>query len=719
MLEWKGLHGFGNEICLKALSWNCQVNHLHCILKSEQIYLNTSTYPVEAVYTFALPRGAVVTNFAIDIGGKHLQAQVAKRQQAAERYEQAIDDDDMPALLEHSEDGLCTLNIGGIAPNETVLLQITCEWMQERVGDIVRVTVPTVIGDRYSRNGSQGQLLPHQQVETSAFAEYPIKAHFEFIGQEYENARFSAPGFSPICTFIDGGAAIDIAHGFADRDLVITAENVGQLAYSYLLEDDGQYRGVAVLPIPKLSDEAFDRSLSLSLVVDCSGSMVGSAIDEAKRALTSLPDLLTEKDRLTLTLFGSEPRVVFRKAQACTKAFFRRDYIPRVSEINANLGGTEMATALKEAAEHVSGPTDVLLMTDGEIWETDECIELAKRHGLRVFVIGIGNAANGQFCHSIAAATGGAAEMVLPTEDMTAVMTRMIQRMRRPTLLIENFTPVRSQYRSHPLQQLHADETLILFFRFSKLPGQIPMLELYDGNNRARVEGAPWKLSGNRGLLMIAANAELADGSVDDPADFAARHSLLSEWTSLILVHERKVGKKATIKPRFQRIPQMETKFSLSNIMPCILRREQPAEESRTSYCRGPEFYSRKQDLSDIPDLGACVPELSTSRDTNQTEKDVSIMEAPSEFWLCVASQYINFEFESQRDRNRLNDIATEEFKPVNLIFFYYLLWMEETRHVPLPKELVEFKDHPGLKLGEEEKKKLWNKFAETFGMQF
>ena len=93
-------------------------------------------------------------------------------------------------------------------------------------------------------------------------------------------------------------------------------------------------------------------------------------------------------------------------------------------------------------------------------------------------------------------------------------------------------------------------------------------------------------------------------------------------------------------------------------------------------------------------------------------------MEAPSEFWLCVATQYINFEFESQRDRNRLNDIATEEHKPVNLIFFYYLLWMEEMRHVPLPKELVEFKDHPGLKLGEVEKKKLWNKFAEFFGMQ-
>ena len=215
--------------------------------------------------------------------------------------------------------------------------------------------------------------------------------------------------------------------------------------------------------------------------------------------------------------------------------------------------------------------------------------------------------------------------------------------------------------------------------------------------------------------MEIAANAELADGSVDDPADFATRYSLLSEWTSLILVHEREAGSKATIKPRFQRIPQMETKFSLSDIKLCIFRREQPAEESRISYCRGPEFYSRDQDLSDVPDLEAVVPELSTSRDTDQTEKEVSIMEAPREFWLCVATQYINFEFESQRDRNRLNDIATEEYKSVNLIFFYYLLWLEETRHVPLPKELVEYKYHPALRLNDEDKKELWDKFSKSF----
>lgn len=689
MLEWKGLHGFSNEICLKALSWNCQVNHLHCILKSEQIYLNTSPDPVEAVYTFALPRGAVVTNFAIDIGGKLLQAQVAKTQQAADRYEKAIEDGDLPAMIEYCKDGLCTLNIGRIKPNEKVVISITCEWIQERVGDTVRFTIPTVIADRYSRDGSQGDLLPHQYVESSAFAEYPIKAHFEFVGREYENARFAAPGFSPVCTFNNGSVAIDIDHGFADRDLVVTAENVNAVAYSYLLDDDGQYRGIVVLPVPKLSDEVCNRELSLSLVVDCSGSMVGAAIQEARRALNSLPELLTERDKLTLTLFGSEQQVVFKKSQACTKTFFRRDFIPKVTQIDANLGGTEMTAALKEATKYTTGPTDVLLMTDGEIWETDECIELAKNRGQRVFVIGIGNAANGQFCHSIAEATGGAVEMVLPTEDMTAVMARMIQRMRRPSLQVKSFAPMHSQYRSHLLHQVHSDETLVVYFRFAKLPGQIPMLDLGDGNRQIRVEGAPWRLSDNRGLLMIAANTELADGVVDEPEDFAVRYSLLSEWTNLILVNEREIGRKTLAQPKLQRVPQM------MNIAPCVRV--------------GHGFYGLGVQQSYDMDP-SCLYDLQEEENTKAAEG------LPSDFWQCSRRQMASgVGFEDKRDCDRLDQLAVELDTPLEKIYFHYLLWLEEIKHEPLLQDLAEFKDLPELSLTEEKKRELWNKFSQVF----
>ncbi len=702
MLQWKGLQGPTDEICLKELHWNCRVEHLHCRLESKQVYENTSKYPVEAVYTFALPRNAVVTDFEVRIGDKHLKAQVAAVSQAAETYEQAMEKGDMPVMVEHCDDGLCTVNIGGIAPCEEVVICITCEWMQPRVGDTVRVTIPTVVGERYSRDGSQGGLLPHQYVESSAFAEYPIKAHFEFAGQEYASARFTAPGFSPVCAFSETGVSVDINYGFADRDLVVTAENVPAVAYSYLLEDSGQYRGVAVLPIPNLSDEADGRALTLSLVVDCSGSMAGAAIGEAKRALASLPDLLTEADKLSLTLFGSEQEVVFKKAHACTRAFFRRDFIPKIEKIDAVLGGTEMAAALRKAAKYASGSADVLLMTDGEIWETEECIELVKNNGQRVFVIGIGNAANGDFCHRIAAATGGAAEMVLPTEDMTAAIARMIERMRRPALVVEDFAPKHFLYRNHLPRQIHSDESLILFFRFAKLPGQIPMQDLSDGSRRARIEGAPWKLNDNRGLLMIAANSELVDGSVDEPEEFARRYSLLSRWTSLILVNEREAAQTAVVLPKIQRIPQM-----MPDIWPCI-----PCLGT-TESCRNlvaPPIL-RERMASYLKTLGESESDEEEERVEEKTSSDSKHL--PNTFWLYTDQQLaVEFRFEDEKDRDRLRELAEELGMYIEELFYYYLQWLGETRNVPMPRDLVEFKDLPELQLDAAEKERLWSEFS-------
>ncbi len=712
MLQWNGLQGFDDEISLKSLSWDCRVHHLHCTLKSEQLYVNTSDSPVEAVYTFALPRSAVVTNFEIDVGGKHLKAQVARTEEAAERYEKALDEGDMPAMIEHDEDGLCTLNIGGIAPNEQVVIQITCEWMQERVGDVVRITIPTVVADRYSASGTQGKLLPHQYLESSAFAEYPIKAHFEFSGPEYESARFSAPGFSPACTFTDAGVVIDINHGFADRDLVVTAQNVRPVAYSWLLEDKEGYRGVAVLPVPKLGAAESNHPLRLGLVVDCSGSMVGAAIEEARRALSYLPKLLTEKDSVSVTLFGAEPRVVFKRPQACTKAFFRRDYLPCVEDIAADMGGTEMASALKAAAKTAAG--DVLLITDGEIWETEECIKIAKSCGLRVFVIGIGNAANSEFCHAIAAATGGCAEMVLPTEDMTQAASRMIERMRRPALQVENFAPQHFEYRSNRLQQLHADETVIVYFRFSKLPGQVPMLELSDGKNRVRVTGAPWKMSEDRGLLMIAAHAELNDGAVEDPAEFAARYWLLSRWTNLILVNDRGPARQRAVKPVLQRIPQMKASFSLIKNLPHVFKRKDERPISTVSHLRHiPDDDDRSIKRARLyPEFLTCEAE---SDDRRQTRKDTPQALYSEDFLLAAQSSLAVFAFDDPQDRKSIESIANDLNKPKELIFFYYLLWREEVQQKPMPQILADFKDLPELQLDDAEKTSLWERFSKTF----
>ena len=180
---WKGMTDLtGNKVALKSLAWEGVANDLVLTLKTRQTYKNDSQKNIEAVYTFPVAWNAVVSRFAVELNGKTLVAQAMEKKQAEEKYEDAIESGDTPVMLEYSDDGLCTANLGNLQPGETVVIEIetvkTLTWDNGRV----RITVPTVIADRYSADGSQGNLLPHQQVSTNFLAEYPVDFHLELKG---------------------------------------------------------------------------------------------------------------------------------------------------------------------------------------------------------------------------------------------------------------------------------------------------------------------------------------------------------------------------------------------------------------------------------------------------------------------------------------------------------------------------------------------------------
>ena len=71
------------------------------------------------------------------------------------------------------------------------------------------------------------------------------------------------------------------------------------------------------------------------------------------------------------------------------------------------------------------------------------------------------------------------------------------------------------------------------------------------------------------------------------------------------------------------------------------------------------------------------------------------------------------YRFADERDRDRIQQLADELEIPLEKVFFYYVQWLEETRNIPMPQDLAEFKDLPELQLDATEKLKLWEKFTE------
>ena len=58
-----------------------------------------------------------------------------------------------------TEAGICTANIGSLLPDEEITLEISYVWALAVTNGRARITVPTVIGERYSSDGRQGSLF--------------------------------------------------------------------------------------------------------------------------------------------------------------------------------------------------------------------------------------------------------------------------------------------------------------------------------------------------------------------------------------------------------------------------------------------------------------------------------------------------------------------------------------------------------------------------------
>ena len=82
-------------------------------------------------------------------------------------------------------------------------------------------------------------------------------------------------------------------------------------SHTAVLENGGELFAEFTLTLEGEAKEA--QPLSLALVLDTSGSMSGSKLEDARKAAHRLVDLLTERDELALISFGTELTVAERR----------------------------------------------------------------------------------------------------------------------------------------------------------------------------------------------------------------------------------------------------------------------------------------------------------------------------------------------------------------------------------------------------------------------
>ena len=90
-----------------------------------------------------------------------------------------------------------------------------------------------------------------------------------------------------------------------------------------------------------------------------------------------------------------------------------------VKEMSANLGGTNILRPLQEVlrAQTKEGyPRQLFILTDGEVGNTQECVDFVRKHAetTRVFTFGVGNEASQDLVKGLAKA--GVRSFLFPVE---------------------------------------------------------------------------------------------------------------------------------------------------------------------------------------------------------------------------------------------------------------------------------------------------------------
>lgn len=543
---------------LQSVTAEGSVRGLLFELKVEQHYLNASDDNVEAVHTFPVPWNAVLLGVECVLGEKTLQGSVVAKAEGERIYEAALEDGNTAVMVERAGDGMYTANLGNLLPGERALLRFRYAQLLSFTQGQVRLVVPTVIAPRYGDARSAG-LQPHQVPVTDLCMTYPFALSVSFHG-ELAGAELGSPSHAVSVRSAEGCVTLALnGNACLDRDAVFLAGGLAGKSLSALGRDgDGLVALASFCPC----DEGLPAAaLNLKILVDCSGSMNGERIAAARSALHEVLSHLEREDSFSLSCFGSDVTHLSASLMAATPRAVKKAS-GWVEAIQADMGGTEMREALLSTfALAQPFDADVLLVTDGDIWNTEPLVASAQAAGQRVFAVGIGSAPQSSLLHALTGQTGGACEFVAAPTELQGAILRTFRRMRQaPVRDVKVAWEGDTLWQTRPGRVVLSSETVHHVAGFAgAAPASATLAWQEDGKEAPRQLRVPIDAALTDGdtLARMAAALRMDGAPAAQQHALALQYGLVSKTTNLVLVHQRETADKPAGLPQLRPVDQM------------------------------------------------------------------------------------------------------------------------------------------------------------------
>ena len=544
----------GERVALRGVDVSARISGLLAETRLTQRYRNETSTNLELIYTFPLPVSGVLLSFSVTIGDRQYHGEVIPRSKAEVDYEKAIGKGDSAFRLQELEAGIYNATLGNVMAGEAVEISLSYAETLAWNGKSLRYRLPTTLAPRY---GEPKGMQPWQRPETDLLAEYPLSLQISIAGALAKSA-IACPSHKISLKAEQDELFIFLANGASmDRDFILEIQNDDVSSIGVLAS--ARDTNIAMLTLLPPEQESIPNHRDVVLVIDCSGSMQGDSLHLAREGVELALGSLEPDDRFGLIGFGTEFRHFDMALQPANRK--NLDMARRWLRYLDNLGGTNIDGALELALRlHDGKGMDILLLTDGQDWRKGDAILKAKQKGVRIFSMGIGSAVAEDAVRRMADETGGACELIAPTEDMSERIYRHFKRMRQPQMSrLEIAWPTPPCWEQRPDRACFAGDAYTVFAALPTTGADEVTVAFEFANQESQNIQVPLlpETASADAIVRVAAKAHLAALPEREQMNWAMQHQLISKQTDYLITVERSTEEKAMALPELQIQPQM------------------------------------------------------------------------------------------------------------------------------------------------------------------
>lgn len=446
------IEGVESPLPLAEVKVRTRITGLVAHTTVDQSFRNTLRAPMEAVHLFPVPSAGAIVACELRCGDLVVRAACKEKQEAQAVFDDARQRGKRAALLTQERADIHTLRVTNLPPGEEITVRIEIVERLNAEDGRVLWRFPTVIAPRYlpgreSDHTGPGVLPNTDRVPDASHLSPPLllsggtRLDLEVV-LDGAPARIESSLHALSVGFEGGIRLAPAGDARCDRDFVLAVTWADPVTLNTRAWTDGAYTLVHIEP-PLTPAKVLNRDAMF--VVDISGSMAGSKIEAARRALTAALHGLNAGDRFALTAF--DDRLEHYSADFVAYDAASLEKADRWIAALRPRGGTEMLPAIVHALKGTVPAgrlRTVLFVTDGQAHNEQELVAAvtnrrveASRSGgeARFFTLGIDTAVNEALLGRLARMGGGTATFATPSDDIEAVVARMEARFGSPVAI--------------------------------------------------------------------------------------------------------------------------------------------------------------------------------------------------------------------------------------------------------------------------------------------